>query len=223
MLTHATAGGLWSLPVSESTAIHVTVLARRRSSFADVKVHSISQLRRAEVRRVAGLPVSSPALTILDIAGGGDGDELLACLHEARVPRLVKDQELHAILSAHPNRAGARALRQLLDTEGGVRITRSKAERRTLKVLRAHGLDPDASNVPVGPYTLDFYFRAERVAVEYDSRQFHDNDRRFVGDRRRIAYLAGRGILTFPLTAHDLGGGAAQAMADLKAALESRR
>jgi very-short-patch-repair endonuclease len=223
MLTHATAGGLWSLPASESAEIHVTTVGRSRNSFADVKVHSISHVPRTELRRIEGLPVSSPSLTILDIAANGDADELLECLHEARVRRLVKDHELDATLSAHPNRPGARALRRLLDTEGGVRITRSKAERRTLKVLRAHGLDPDASNVPVGPYTLDFYFRIERVAVEYDSRQFHDNDRRFVGDRRKIAYLAGRGILTFPLTAHDLGGGAARAMADLKATLERRR
>jgi very-short-patch-repair endonuclease len=222
-LSHVTATGLWDLPARDGHEIHVTVVARSRKSFANVKVHSISHLPRAELRRIDGLPVASPSLTILDIAGNGDADELLECLHEARVQRLVRDRELRGTLAAHPNRRGAKALRRLLDREGGVRITRSKAERRTLSVLRAHGLSPDASNVHVGPYTLDFFFRSERVAVEYDSRQFHDNERRFVGDRRKIAYLAGQGILTFPLTAHDLRAGAKRAMADLKATLDSRR
>jgi very-short-patch-repair endonuclease len=110
-----------------------------------------------------------------------------------------------------------------LASEGGIRITRSDAERRTLRVLREHGLEPDASDWPVGPYKLDFYFAAERVAVEYDSQSFHDNPRRFVSDRRRIAYLAARGIVTVPLTSHDIGAGAERAMADLRATLERRR
>ncbi len=223
LLSHPTATRLWRLPATACDEIHVTVVGRTRHSFADVTVHSISHLPDAELRRIRGLPVSSPSLTVLDVAGDGDDDQLLECLHEARVQRLVTDRELRATLAAHPNRRGARALRRMLDTERGPRVTRSTAERRTLKVLRAHGLKPDASDYPVGPYRLDFYFRAERVAVEYDSQQFHDNPKRFVDDRRRMAYLAGRGILTFPLTAYDTGAGAARAMASLRATLELRR
>jgi very-short-patch-repair endonuclease len=224
LLSHPTATRLWKLPAADDgRVIHVTVVGRRRRSLETVNVHSIGHLAQAELRWIDGLPVTSPSMTILDVAGDGDEDELFECLHEARVHRLLTDADLNATLAAHPTRRGAKALRHLLATEGGVRITRSRAERRTLRVLRAHGLEPDASDVAVGPYTLDFFFRAERVAVEYDSRQFHDNERRFVGDRRKIAYLAARGILTVPLTGHDLGAGAEQAMADLKATLASRR
>jgi very-short-patch-repair endonuclease len=223
MLTHASATGLWRLPGADTAEIHVTIVARSRNSFADVRVHSISHLPRTELRRVAGLPVSSPSLTILDMAGILDRDGLLDLVHEARVRPVVTDRELRASLAAHPNRRGARALCRLLDTEGGIRVTRSKGERRALKLMRAHGLEPDESDLLIGPYRLDFYFSRERVAVEYDSRQFHDNERRFAADRRKIAYLAARGIVTVPLTAHDLGAGANRAMADLAATLASRR
>ena len=223
LLSHRTAAGLRALPASRDGVIHVTVVGRKREPLPGVQVHSIGRLARAELERVRGLPVSSPALTLLDIAGLGDLDELTACLHEARVLRLVSDAALRATLAAHPNRPGARALRRLLEREGGLRITRSEAERRTVALLRKHGLLPDASDFPVGPYKLDFYFRRERVALEYDSREFHDNPHRFTHDRRRIAYLAARGILTFPLTANDLGAGAARAMADLRATLIRRR
>ena len=183
----------------------------------------MSWLPRREVHRHHGIPIASPSLILLEIAGQNDDDELLACLHEARVQELVADADLRATLDAHPSRRGARQLRRLLATEGGIRITRSPPERRALKVMRKYGLAPDASDYPVGPYRLDFYFERERVAVEYDARTTHDNPQRFVRDRRKIVYLAARGILTVPLTGHDIGAGAARAMADLRATLERRR
>ena len=223
ILSHRTAGRLWGLPVPLPDVIELTVVGRQRRPPNGLAVYSIASLPDAELRRHERIPITSPSLTVLDLAGLIAPDELEGALHEARVQRLVTDAELRATLAAHPNRRGARALARLLAREGGVRVTRSKGERRLLKLLRAHDLEPDASDHPVGPYTLDFYFEVERVAVEYDSRQFHDNDRRFVGDRRKIAYLAARGIVTVPFTVIDLGAGADRAIADLRSTLASRR
>jgi very-short-patch-repair endonuclease len=223
LLSHVTAGRLLKLEVERPSKIELTVVGRRRKSPKGLRVYWISSITPDELDRHEGIPITSPSLTLLDLAGVLGVEELEGALHEARVQRLVTDHGLRASLAAHPNRRGARALAHLLDHEGGVRVTRSKAERRALRVMREHGLEPDASDFPVGPYRLDFFFQAERVAVEYDSRQFHDNHRRFVGDRRKIAYLAARGIVTVPLTANDLGPGAARAMADLKATLAGRR
>lgn len=223
ILGHPSSTRLHRLPIAVDDATHVIVVGRWRRGRDGVRVRTIGHLSADELRYHQGLPIASPALSLLDLAGDGDADELLECVHEARVRKLVTDRELRATLRAHPNRRGARALRCLLDTEGGVRVTRSRAERRTLKVMRRHGLEPDASDYPVGPYRLDFFFSRERVAVEYDSRQYHDNDRRFVADRRKAAYLAARGIITFPLTAQDVGAGAERAMAHLRATLRNRR
>jgi very-short-patch-repair endonuclease len=223
LLAGRTAARAFELPAREPDTIEVTVVGRTRHSFANVRVRKLDWLPRRELHHLEGIPISSPSLTLMDVAGHGDADELIGCLHEARVKEVVTDEDLRATLAAHPNRRGARSLRALLQTEGGVRLTRSPAERRALKVMRRHGLEPDASDHPVGPYRLDFYFERERVAVEYDGRATHDNPKRFVQDRRKIAYLAARGILTVPLTAHDVGAGATRAMADLRATLESRR
>jgi very-short-patch-repair endonuclease len=223
LLARRTAAQLWKWPIEAPERIEVAVVGRRRRSPPGLRVLFLTDIERAEVRRYERLPITSPSLTLLDLAGVAGFDELEGALHEARTQRMVKDRELRATLAAHPNRKGAKALRHLLDHEGGIKITRSKAERRLLKMLRAHGLEPDASDYPIGPYRLDFYFEPERVAVEYDSRQFHDNAKRFVHDRRRVAYLAARGILTVPFTAKDLGAGADRAMADLRATLASRR
>lgn len=128
-----------------------------------------------------------------------------------------------APLSKPIQSAAARDLAKLLASERGPRITRSTAERRALRAMRKYGVEPDASDFPIGPYRVDFWFERERLAVEVDGYRYHGTPKRFVDDRRRMAYLAARGIQTYPLTWHDLGPGSARAMKDLDRALEQRR
>ena len=220
-LSHLTAAALSSLGAPGSGLIHVTVVGRSRRSFRGVAVHSVASLASCEEGSHQGLAMTAPALTILDTAGMVSPRVCAAVLNEARVQRLVSDRELHACLSRHPNRRGAGVLRSVLDGEETQLVTRSEAERRALKAMKASGIHPDASDHPVGPYRLDFWFERERVAVEVDGYRYHGTPRRFVGDRRRAAYLAARGIQTFPLTWADLSE-PTLAMARLKATLEVR-
>jgi very-short-patch-repair endonuclease len=188
-----------------------------------VTVRSITSLAPPELRRHEGIPITSPSLTILDIAGVSSPEVLQAVVNEARVLRLTTDEELRSTLGRHPRRAGARALRRLLDEERGPRITRSEAERKALAVMRRQGLEPDRSDVQIGPYRVDFVFDRERVIVEVDGYQYHGTPRRFRDDRRRMNYLAAKGFQVCPLTWSDLGPGAASAMALLAATLAERR
>lgn len=219
-LSGRTAGRLFGLPAPASDVIHVTVVGHTRRSLRGVSIHSIN-LAPSEVRRYEGLPVTSPSLTILDLGGDEEAD-LAAALNEARVEQLVADHELRATLERHPSRKGARRLRRLLTAERGPRITRSEAERRALALMRRHGLEPE-TDVPIGPWRVDFLFRAEGVVVEVDGYRYHSTPDRFVRDRRRAADLAARGLLTLSLTWNDLGAEGDAAMARLVAALATRR
>ena len=222
-LSHTTAARVWNLPVEGNEGIVVTVVGRWRRSLTGVVVHSIGNLSDGDLRRRHGLPVSSPSLTLLDLAGVLSPAHLASALNEARVQRSVTDARLHETLNAHPKRRGAGALRQLLESERGPKITRSAAELRALRVMHDHGIEPDASDVEVGPYRVDFWFERERVAVEVDGYRYHSTPKRFVRDRRKIAYLAARGIQVVPLTWDDLGSHAKSAMDDLRHALRARR
>ena len=150
-------------------------------------------------------------------------DELQAALHEARVKRLVSNSQLRGSLERHPNRRGARRLRALLEREGGARLTRSAAEREVLALLRRSGIEPDATNYRIGPYEVDFWFARERVALEFDSRRYHDNPTRFHADRRRSRYLAARGILTVSFTDDDLGPNWERTVDEFLRTLRARR
>ena len=222
LTSHRTAARLWELPVPAGGPIEITTVGRNGRKLRGVRIHTVTSLPPTERRKRHGLPLTSPSLTILDLAGRLDGDTLASALNEARVQRLVSDPDLHATLAAHPNRRGARALRSLLASERGPRITRSEAERRALRLMRAHGLEPE-SNVRIGPWRVDFLFRVEAVVVEVDGYRYHSTPKRFVDDRRRAADLAARGLVVFALTWNDLGPEGTAAMARLRRTLDRRR
>ena len=56
------------------------------------------------------------------------------------------------------------------------------------------------SNVSVGDYEVDFYWRRERLIVEVDGFAFHSSQRKFESDRRRDAGLTARGLRIMRVT-----------------------
>ncbi len=65
---------------------------------------------------------------------------------------------------------------------------------RNLKFRRQH---------PIGPYILDFYCAAARLAVEVDG-AVHDSPEQGRHDQRRTAWLASRGVKVIRLRAEDV-------------------
>ena len=223
LLARRSAAQLWKLPVEAPKEIEVLVVGRHRRSLTGVRVSSIEALGSGELRWVNGLPVTSPALTLLDLAANLDRDELLAAVHEARVnDAKLTDHQLRSTLREHPNRRGAGSLGDLLRSEGTAKATRSEAERLALRLMHRHGLDPE-SDVRVGRYRVDFLFRAERLVVEVDGYRFHGTPERFKGDRRRTAALMAMGLGVFPLTWWDLTEQPEVSMERLQAVLVQRR
>ncbi len=89
----------------------------------------------------------------------------------------------------------ARALRRVM-TPPEVRLwARLRAKRLDgLKFRRQH---------PIGPFILDFYCAAARLAVEVDGRM-HDHPDRLDHDRRRTAWLHRQGVRVIRLAAESV-------------------
>ncbi len=223
LLGGRTACGIWELPVEPPKEIDIVVVGRHRRSLEGVHVGSIDHLGPGELQWVFGLPVTSPSLTLLDVAADLGRDQLTAAVHEARAGKArLTDHQLRSTLRAHPNRRGACYLGAYLEAEGSAKVTRSEAERLALRLMRDLGLDPE-SDVKIGPYRVDFLFRAEKLIVEVDGYRFHGTPERFRGDRRRTAALMGMGYAVFPLTWWDLTESAADTVIRLLATLDERR
>lgn len=71
---------------------------------------------------------------------------------------------------------------------------RSDLERKFFRLLRSHELPLPEVNQYIGPYEIDFLWRAERLAVELDSYAYHADRATFVSDRARDRYLITRGF-----------------------------
>ena len=98
-------------------------------------------------------------------------------------------------------------------------------ERRAIAFLRDYGFPPYERNYVVEaggePFMVDVLWTQQRVALEFDSRAYHDNDPAFARDRRRSRRLAAIGVQLVRATWEDLDDRPAELAADLWALLRA--
>jgi very-short-patch-repair endonuclease len=132
-----------------------------------------------------GIPVTSPARTLVDFAGQSTPDELERAIAEAFALRMVNETELRAAADRAPNHAGVAAMRAQLRREGGPRWTQSEGERRMLELLRSARLPLPKTQEWIAGWPADFAWLDQRLIVEVDGYQFHGHRAAFERDRRR--------------------------------------
>ncbi|HEX6115972.1 MAG TPA: DUF559 domain-containing protein [Solirubrobacterales bacterium] len=101
--------------------------------------------------------------------------------------------------------------------------TRSDLERRFLRLLRAHDLPIPAVNARIGPYTVDFLWRSERLVVELDGYAYHSDRHTFTRDRARDRELARRGFTVLRVADDELASDAPAVARSLISLLRERR
>lgn len=167
--------------------MHLTTPSRsgRDPDRSRIRLHRVGTLRTWECALNEGIPTTTVARTLLDIA------PLLR-------PRAMEDTIAHAdrlglfdlvavrrCLDEHPRQHGAPALRRLLDTlEGtGVADLRSMLEVLLLQLCDDHDLPKPAANARVAGFLVDFYWPASMLIVEADSYTYHSTPEAFERDR----------------------------------------
>jgi very-short-patch-repair endonuclease len=175
--------GLWT-PAPK--AVEVTVDDAPASRNPGVKVHRSRILDAQDVWIRKGLPVTSPARTLLDIAVSATDRQLEVAFDRGIVERVIKPAHVADLLSRAGGHRGRGRLAALLDQERGAStMTRSDGEERMLALIRDAGLPIPRVNAPFGPWHLDFYWPEARFVVEVDGYQFHSSRYRFERDRRK--------------------------------------
>jgi very-short-patch-repair endonuclease len=127
---------------------------------------------------------------------------------------------LDALLTRHPKRRGAKALRAIVDRGPlGHDRTRNDFEAGFLAFLDAHHLPRPKTNHPIGPYIVDALWPDQRLIVELDGRDAHTTSRAFEDDRARDRDLQTRGYRVTRITYRQLAGDQATIAAQLQALL----
>lgn len=192
---------LWRLPVPGDLGDLVEVLAvgRQVRSRPRIEVRRTERLAAADVRRIEGIPVTSPARTIVDLAGRVTPDALERLVHEAQVLRLASPHAATAALERAGAVAGGLALRAVLET-GTRGVTRSEAESALRRLVSSAGLPRPVLNARLGKYVVDALWAEARLVVEVDGFRFHGTRRAFERDRRRDVDLQAAGYRVVRLT-----------------------
>jgi very-short-patch-repair endonuclease len=199
--------------------VEVTMHRKRRRRIPGVRIHRIRDLRSDEVTSVAGIPVTTPARTLLDIAGVLRARDVEQALATALRTRLVTIAEVRMMVERHPRHGGAPLLGRLLAMEGGPAFTRSEAEEKLLLIIRDARLARPELNALVLGHEVDFLWRSARLVAEVDGYAFHAAARSFVADRRRDAQLAAAGYRVLRFTWADVTDGQLATAAQLAEAL----
>jgi uncharacterized protein DUF559 len=203
--------------------IEVTVPRPRRAR-SGVRVHS-SALRDDEVTRHRGIPVTTPARTLLDLAAVLTRQQLERAVDRAEVRRLASPTSLDALLTRHATRHGTAHLRAILAAGRiGATVTRSRLEDEFIPVLDAHRLPRPQTNasIEVPGYKRiepDAMWRDERVIVELDGFDTHGTRGAFEDDRARDAALQAAGWRTMRFTWRQLESEPDAIVARLRAVL----
>jgi very-short-patch-repair endonuclease/predicted transcriptional regulator of viral defense system len=185
-LSHWSAAALLGLWVPAPREVEVVVDVWDGTTNPGVHVHRSRILERRDVWIRNGLPVTSPARTLLDIAPTATARQLEIAFDRALAERILRPAHVKDVLERAGGHRGRARLAALLEQEREAStLTASDTEELMLDLIRQAGLPAPQVNFPFGPWKLDFYWPDERFVVEVDTYGFHSSRYRFERDRRK--------------------------------------
>ncbi len=205
VLSHLSALAIW-LPESDRASprrhppVEITTTNERGRRRPGIRVHQVARLDRDERTTQLGIPITTPARTLIDVAGAVGSGQIEAAVARAEREGLVARDELLRRLDRHRRRPGSGVLRAILEAHRDAALTRSAAEEAFLALVRKARLPHPETNVRIGAFEVDFLWRARGIAVEVDGFRYHSSRARFEGDRRRDAWLLAHGITVVRLS-----------------------
>jgi hypothetical protein len=138
------------------------------------------------VRTISGIPVASPARTLLDLAASLAPNAMKHAFIEADRLGLLAEEELDDCVSRGRGHAGAAFFRSLSsDRIPDIGRARSLLEGLLLDACQREGVEAPEVNVVIGGHEVDCVWRERRLAVELDSYGFHRGLEHFEKDLAR--------------------------------------
>jgi very-short-patch-repair endonuclease len=195
-LSHRSAAELWRLLEPRDGPVHVCVpsdggKARRTG----IRLHRSTSLLPAHVTLRAGIPVTTPARTLVDLRRAVSARELRRAIRQAEVLGLPLGREIESDR------------------------TRSDLERAFLRLCRRHRLPAPEVNVQIGRDLVDFLWRDRRLVVETDGYRYHRGRAAFEDDHDRDLRLRALGFEVIRLSEKQVDDEPVKAAEAVRAAL----
>jgi very-short-patch-repair endonuclease len=166
LLSHHAAAAMWGIRKPRRGDVDVIVVGRDVRSRPGIRVHQAGEIWEDDIAERDGIPVTSPARTILDLASVLSEHHLKRALAKAEVEGRLTHAQLRRQLERHPRAKGRRTLERVLDA--GASRTRSALEAEVAELTGATRI-----NRIVAGHEVDLYFPDRSLIVEVDSERFH--------------------------------------------------
>jgi very-short-patch-repair endonuclease len=198
VVSHGTAAWLLGLRDRRPGAVDVIAPVEAGRKIAGVRRRFVPPPVGREVWRRHGIPVTSPARTIVDCAGS-DPAGVSALVEQAAVEGLLDVAAIDRVLDG-PRRRGTRKLLRVIAPwrryKRGIKL-RSRMEAKLLPLLSEAALPIPETNVRLRlagkVCEVDFLWRRQKLVVETDGGRFHDNPAAGARDSSRNHALAAAG------------------------------
>ncbi|HEV2757626.1 MAG TPA: type IV toxin-antitoxin system AbiEi family antitoxin domain-containing protein [Actinomycetota bacterium] len=197
VVSHETAAHLWRMTEAPPSGSDVSSPRKRTRPPPSIRMHLSSDLRGRDKGRLRNVPVTSPARTLVDVAGVWPEARVDEALQRAVVTGCVSTRLLRERIAGMPRRGsrGAAVLRRLL-RDSCLRLE-SPLERAVARVLADAELPAFCREHPVYAqgrvFYVDFAWPHFRVGIEADGRRWHSEAGAFEADRERQNLLTTAG------------------------------
>jgi very-short-patch-repair endonuclease len=194
-LSHRSATAAWGLVNDGRKRFDVTVSPGRARGLTlpGLIVHR-ARLATLDCDEVDGIPVTSVARTLVDLAGSSRRRLVARAVDAALVRRLYDQQAVDEVLRRERGRRGVAVLRRVLEERHpDSHRTRSELEAIALEKLSSVELPAPRVNAWLAEpgMEVDLLWDRERLVVELDSRRYHAHRAR--QDAERDALLEAHG------------------------------
>jgi very-short-patch-repair endonuclease len=207
-ISHLSAAALWGLRDAAPVVIDVIVPCETGRKIDGIRSRRCRYPTPAEVTTYEGVPCTTPARTLVDVAGFLGRTSLRRAVEQAAVLKLLDWDALNIALAQAKGRPGIRALQAILapwrEQSGDPPRLRSILEARLLPALIEAGLPRPRCNVKLRiddeRLEVDLLWEKQRLVVEADGEETHGSQVAFQRDRRRDQILAAAGYRTMRVT-----------------------
>ena len=199
VLSHGSAARMWEIRQSNSALIDVTVPSRAgRIRRKGIRIHRSGRLGPEEVTVRNGIPVTTVARTLLDLADVLDLQALRRAVTEAEYTNRFDLTSFNAVVQDNPGRRTRKLMTAAF--EGRRHRTRSPLEDRFLRFKGRYGVEEPECNVHVEGYEVDFVWPRVGLVVELDGAAAHGTRAAVRRDRKKDRVLWRAGFRTMRLT-----------------------
>jgi very-short-patch-repair endonuclease len=229
VVSHGTAAWIYGMQDRRPGQIDVIAPVESGRKIAGIKRRFVPPPVGREVWRRNGVPLTSPARTLVDCAANLDGPGIDKLIEGASVAGLLDVSAIDRVLDG-PRRRNAKLLLRRLEPwrryRRGIKI-RSRMEAKLLPLLTEAALPIPQTNAKLRlggkVYEVDFLWREQKLVVETDGGRFHDNPSAGERDSDRNHALADAGYRLPRLGWEDLRDRPEPTMREIARLLRARR